>query len=178
MKCKKEKEMIIMQKKVFKSIVTVLTGITLGSSVIGSGVSVVSASEMSHSSVESNIETVSEPRHSYLKMMNDTLLQAGFSQSDIDRASFSDKQVVYKALVEKSEKGRFVREVTRVLKRAGGSLGRFAKRVGVLAIISHIVRAWDAYDGEPSRILYHVFRMFGASRTTAHRWTRVIMSQI
>lgn len=84
MKCKKGKEMIIMQKKVFKSIVTVLAGITLGSSVISSGVSVVSASEMSHSSVESNIEIVSEPRHSYLKMMNDTLLQAGFSQSDYE----------------------------------------------------------------------------------------------
>lgn len=156
-----------MQKKSMKVIVSLLAGITLGSSVIGSGVSMVNASE-----------SMSIQNHTYLKNMNKVLLEAGLKQSEIDRASFSDKQIIYNTLLEKSEKGRFSRALIKALEHVKGSAKKFIEKFGVVLMVAEAIKLWDDYDGEPSRIIYHVFRYFGASRYNASRWTHMIMDII
>lgn len=159
-----------MKKKTFKIFVASLVGMTLGSSVVGSGVSVANAS------VEVSASTSADKVN--LKQMDDVLMANGFTYSEVKTASVFNKKTVYVALVERSKRGEFAKKLLRVLRDCKGHLGDWLKHINLLDFVGVAVSLWNAYDGEPDRIIYHTLRHFGVSRHEASRWSRVIVDAI
>ena len=153
-----------MQKQSMKLVVSLLTGITLGSSVVGSGTSVVQASENEGVSVSTSVN-----------QMDQVLLDNGFTYYEVKTANLFNKKMVYSALVERSDRGEFAKKLLRVLREVKGHLGDWLRHINPLDFVGFAVSIWNAYDGEPTRIIYHILRHFGASKRDASRWSHVIV---
>lgn len=161
-----------MNSKWKKTFILGITGVTLGSTVLGSSMSVVNASENEKVSVSTSVKNLS------VKQIDKVLLDNGFTYSEVKTANLFNKRMVYSALVERSDRGEFAKKLEDVLRHCKGHLRDWLRHINILDFVGIAVSLWNAYDGEPTRVIYHTLRHFGVSRHEASRWSRVIVSAL
>jgi len=155
-----------MKKKYFKITIATLAGITLGSTCVNTGVTL------------ANTKPIVSINHSYSTNMNKVLLEAGLTKEEIKQATFEEKNIIYKALIERSEKGEFTKKLIKALRHVKGHLKDTIKKIGIPSLVAEAIKLWNDYDGTPSRVIYHTLRHFGVSKHNASRWTHIIMDII